>query len=200
MDFDNTIVSYDAIMHKVALEQGWIEPQLQKSKKQIQDHIRLTSDGERKWQQLQAIVYGQRIRKAQLMEGVLDFLQSCTKHEIKVYIISHKTRYSNLGESKDDLRVAALDFMRQNGFFDENLLNLPVDSVYFESTREEKVSRIETLHCTHFIDDLEEIFLEKSFPKTVEKFLYDPYQWYTPSSELRIVKHWGEIYEYFFKT
>ena len=200
MDFDYTIVTYDAVMHQVALEQGWIDPKLKKSKKQIRDHIRLTSDGERKWQQLQAIVYGKRIKEAQLMEGASRFLKSCSECEIKVYIISHKTRYSNLGESKDDWQVAALDFMRQNGFFDENLLNLSVNSVYFESTREEKVSRIETLHCTHFIDDLEETFLEKSFPKTIEKFLYDPHQWYSPSSELRIVKHWGEIYEYFFKT
>ena len=56
MDFDNTIVSYDQVMHTVALEQEWIEPQLVKSKKQIRDHIRLLSDGERKWQKLQAIV------------------------------------------------------------------------------------------------------------------------------------------------
>ena len=119
MDLDNTIVSYDAVMYKVALEQEWIEPQLIKSKKQIRDHIRLTSDGERKWQQLQAIVYGKRIKEAQLMEGASRFLQSCIEHEMQVYIISHKTRYSNLGESKDDLRVAALDFMRQNGFFEK---------------------------------------------------------------------------------
>ena len=63
VDFDNTIVSYDAVMHTVALKQGWIDSQLTKKKKQIRDHIRLTSDGERKWQQLQAIVYGRRIRK-----------------------------------------------------------------------------------------------------------------------------------------
>ena len=69
MDFDNTIVSYDAVMHTVALKQGWIDSQLKKNKKQILDHIRLTSDGERKWQQLQAIVYGKRIEEAQLMEG-----------------------------------------------------------------------------------------------------------------------------------
>ena len=45
MDFDNTIVSYDAIMHKVALKQGWIGPKLIKSKKQIRGHFRLTMDG-----------------------------------------------------------------------------------------------------------------------------------------------------------
>ncbi len=33
VDFDNTIVSYDAIMHKAALKQGWIGPKLIKSKK-----------------------------------------------------------------------------------------------------------------------------------------------------------------------
>ena len=45
VDFDNTIVSYDAIVHKVALKQGWIGPKLIKSKKQIRGHIRLTMDG-----------------------------------------------------------------------------------------------------------------------------------------------------------
>ena len=162
VDFDNTIVSYDAVMHTVALKQGWIGPQPKKNKKLIRDHIRLTPDGERKWQQLQAIVYGKRVKEAQLMEGASRFLQSCIEHEIKIYIISHKTRYSNLGESKDNFWVAALGFMTQNGFFNKDVLGLSVDSVYFESTMEEKARRIETLHCTHFIDDLEETFLEKS--------------------------------------
>ena len=45
VDFDNTIVSYDAIVHTVALKQGWIGPKLIKSKKQIRGHIRLTMDG-----------------------------------------------------------------------------------------------------------------------------------------------------------
>ena len=62
--------------------------------------------------------------------------------------------------------VAALGFMRKYGFFDEDILNLSVDSVYFEMTREEKVKRIESLQCTHFIDDLEEIFLHHEMAQT----------------------------------
>ena len=92
-----------------------------------------------------------------------------------------------------------IELMAPAGNFEslQAALDNGADSVYFGV---EQLNMRARASINFTLDDLEEIFLEKSFPKTVEKFLYDPHQWYSPSSELRIVKHWGEIYEYFFKT
>jgi hypothetical protein len=53
-------------------------------------------------------------------------------------------------------------------------LGVQPDNVFFEATRAEKIGRIRTLGCTHFIDDLTEVFAEKSFPKHIRKFLFTP--------------------------
>ena len=62
--------------------------------------------------------------------------------------------------------------MEGKGFFDEKQFSLARDKVFFESTREKKIERIKLLGCTHFIDDLAEVFLHKHFPDQVKKVLY----------------------------
>jgi len=199
IDFDNTIVSYDDLMHKVAVQQGLISDRTLKSKKSIRDTIRQLTDGEIKWQNLQGIVYGQQMAEAKLIEGVSNFFKQCRQFQIPTYIVSHKTEYQALDETKTNLRFAALSWMESNGFFESSGLGLSQKSVYFESTRSEKVVRITQLECTHFIDDLEETFLENSFPDSVNKILYDPHKLasnYLPG--LQVVNSWREINEYFF--
>ena len=51
---------------------------------------------------------------------------------------------------------------------------IPESNVYFESTRAEKIERIIALSCTHFIDDLEEVFDDPAFPSNVERLLLSP--------------------------
>ena len=46
------------------------------------------------------------------------------------------------------------------------------DDVYFSETREGKVRKISELGCTHFIDDLKEVFQEPKFPRGVKKILF----------------------------
>ena len=44
---------------------------------------------------------------------------------------------------------------RKELFFDKNGINILEENVFFEVTKEEKIDRIESLGCTHFIDDLQ---------------------------------------------
>ena len=101
IDFDNTIISYDHLIHKVAVEKNLIPSAFSKSKKEIRDHLRTIPGGEIEWQKIQALIYGPRITEANLMEGVNDFLKACKDNGIKVYIISHKTEHSNLYQGQN---------------------------------------------------------------------------------------------------
>ena len=65
-----------------------------------------------------------------------------------------------------------MSWLDQHRFLDTGPYGLTSGDIYFESTRKDKVERIERLRCTHFIDDLEETFLEQSFPQNVMKLLY----------------------------
>ena len=172
VDFDNTLVSYDKLIHRVAAERGLIGLETEASKKQVRDSIRELPGGEAEWQKVQALVYGPRIGEATPAPGASEFLEECARHGIKVNIVSHKTEFANYDETGTNLRSAAMSWLEQHQFFDAESLGLSGNDVYFESTRREKLERIEQLGCTHFIDDLEETFLEESFPPRVLKLLY----------------------------
>ena len=198
IDFDNTIIDYDALFYKKALERGLIKNNILANKKVIRDSVRLLPQGEIQWQKLQIYAYGEGIAQAKLIKGVKEVFDACHKAEIKLNIISHKTEFPNLTKEKVNLRQAALDWMKKNNFFSKNGLGLSMGQVFFESTREDKIKRIVKLKCTHFIDDLEETFLEDSFPGDVEQILYQPYAGKINLDKVKAFHSWDQIYEYFF--
>ena len=115
-----------------------------------------------------------------------------------MYIVSHKTKYSNLGESPANFRTAALGWLESRGFFDPDGFALERNHVSFHDTREEKVERIRSLKLTHFIDDLEELFREPLFPKGVERILFAPDGPSFPEDLIHSFASWGEIVERLF--
>ena len=74
IDFDNTIVGYDALFTEVARSHGLIPAEFSGTKKQVRDTVRLLEAGEAAWQRLQAAVYGPRMGDALLIDGVGAFL------------------------------------------------------------------------------------------------------------------------------
>ncbi len=175
IDFDNTIASYDELMHESAVSWGLIDRAGRGDKKGIRDQLRQLPGGENHWRRLQTFAYGEGMPRARPMEGVRDFLRFCRAHGIPVWIVSHKTEYNNFGPPVVNLRQAALDWLDEQGFFDEATTGLGPERVFFESTLEEKVARISKLNLSHFIDDLEETFLERGFPEEVGKIHYVPH-------------------------
>ena len=92
------------------------------------------------------------------------------------------------------LRTAALAWMTKNRFFEPEELGVSKMAVFFESTRREKLERIARLGCTHFIDDMEETFLEPLFPKNTAKILYHPADPLPVCGrEVRVVRSWDEV-------
>src|ERR1043166_1120933 len=171
IDFDNTIASYDEPMHQWAMERGLISPFVPKNKRLIRDAIRRLEDGELKWRELQVFCYGPGMQCARAMPGVKEFLTVCKTSGIPVWIVSHKTEYANFGDPGVKLRDAALGWLEAEGFLDSAAFGIGSERVFFEDTRPAKIERIRMLGLTHFIDDLEETFLERSFPDAVAKVL-----------------------------
>ena len=175
-----------------------IGPDVHQDKKEVRNQVRLLPDGEITWQKLQAFVYSKGITQARLIKGVEGFFKACAKAEINVYIVSHKTEYSPYDTDSINLRQAALEWMTANRFFEADGLGLARTQVYFESTRVEKIERLKFLGCTHFIDDLKEVFIEKTFPQEVEKILFEPRLESASTGHMKVFKSWERIHEYFF--
>ena len=198
LDLDNTIACYDEILHSISKKRGWIN-ETKKNKQLIRDAIRNLEHGEEKWQRLQAEIYGPRMPQAKLYGGVREFLHRCVEHKVPVYIISHKTQFSHYQLAKIDLRKTALQWLRNQNLLTPKVTGLSVNRVYFESTRENKIGRIKQLNCSHFIDDLEEVFLSRSFPVGIKKFHFKPDQPPNNHSLLPSYKNWHEITKVIFK-
>lgn len=193
IDFDNTLIDYDQIMQKIATNMNLVKDTQPLSKKEIRNKIRTLKDGESKWRHLQATIYGSQIHYASLPNGVEEFFKNCNTNGLKTYIISHKTKFSKYADNPVNLRSAALDWMGNNGFFDPKRIGLTLQDIFFETTRREKIERIATLKCTHFIDDLQETFLDTRFPKSVKKILYTSNVSTTSMSEIDVAKNWKGV-------
>jgi hypothetical protein len=200
IDFDNTIAGYDRIFHDAAVEQGLVPEGALISKKAIRNAIRKGPDGELKWQRLQGYVYGAGMPRAELIAGVAKFIAACREAEIPLYIVSHKTIYGHHDPKQINLRTAATEWMRGNGFFDAKGLGFSSDQVFFEGTRRDKINRIMQLKCTHFIDDLEEIFSDPEFPTSTEGLLFTGAQSPLPVGSFSAFGSWAEIKNHVFTS
>ena len=165
IDFDNTLARYDDVFLRCASERGLLNAGFTGGKRAVRDAIRRGPGGELRWQCLQGHVYGEGIAGAGLFDGADAFLRRCRSEHATVLIVSHKTA---------ELRDAALGWMRQNAFLEPERYGIGLEDVYWESTREDKLTRIRALQCTHFIDDLEEVLGHPDFPGGVVRLLLAP--------------------------
>jgi hypothetical protein len=168
IDLDNTIINYDGAFLLAAKERGLIPGDFKGSKQQVRDYIRELPQGELKWQKLQGYVYGKGLEKAELFPGVVEFLESRAAKNDTMTIVSHKTQFGHYDPDKVDLRIAAQEFLARRGIN----AHIAEANIFFATTREEKVQKITELQCDIFIDDLEEVFLEATFPSHVKKYLF----------------------------
>ena len=192
VDFDNTLICYDQAFHRAALAAALIGPEVPARKRAVRDAVRL-GHGDLAWQRLQHQVYGPEIGRSRPAPGALDFLERCQAEGIPVWLISHKTEHSSIDPGGASLRQAALDWLEAEGFFRSALSR---ERVRFGATRADKIEHIRRSGCTHFIDDLEEVFREPGFPEAARGILYAPDR--TALEDLpgvALARSWAEVAE-----
>lgn len=196
IDFDNTIVSYDALFHKVALEQGLVPPETPVNKVAVRDHLRRIGQEDR-WTEMQGYVYGARMDEALAYEGVIEFIRRAGTVGHQVIIISHKTRHPFLGPQYD-LHAAARSWIEHHLLWNGQAL-LPDERIFFELTKQEKLARISTCGCDSFIDDLPEILLADGFPNQTARLLFDPegHHGAFAADGLPVFRDWQQLIRHF---
>jgi hypothetical protein len=198
VDFDNTIVRYDELFHRVAVERGLILPALPARKNAVRDFLR-EQGRERDWTELQGYVYGPHMAGAQPFPGVLEFFTHAARRRLPVHIISHKTRTAVLGPAFD-LQQSAREWLAAQGFFDPQRIGLSAEHVHFGETRQEKIRFIRETGCTHFVDDLEETFLEPAFPHHVVQILFGRHEAPRQLPAVIPLADWSRITDYVFRA
>ncbi len=186
IDFDNTIVCYDGVFHRVAAAQGLIPAHVPATKSGVRDFLR-GQDREDDWTRLQGTVYGPCMAEAQPFPGVLRFLNWCSGQGWDVAVISHRTRHPYAGP-KHDLHAAAESWLADKGFFART--GLCRQQTWFEETKAAKLGRIGREGCGLFIDDLPEFLREPSFPAGVRRVLFDPNDSHPGATDLIRLTRW----------
>jgi hypothetical protein len=171
IDFDNTIVSYDNLFHKVALEQNLITPDVARNKVAVRDHLRRAGK-EQVWVEMQGYVYGARMPEAEIFQGFIDFVLRARAVGHRTTIVSHKTRTPFAGPQYDLHEAARAWIYTHLTMAGESLFEEP--QFFFELTKDAKFARIQALACDVFVDDLPEILLAESMPSKIRKILFDP--------------------------
>ena len=172
IDFDNTLICYDALFHELAVAEGLIRADTPVRKKEVRDAVRGVPGGEAHWQALQARVYGPEITGASPAPGALDVLRRCREQGLRLCIVSHKSEFAAAAPAGPSLRACARNWLDRHLFGGQDGLDPAEVPVFFEATRAEKIERIRLLGCAAFVDDLEEIFTDPAFPDGVTRILY----------------------------
>jgi hypothetical protein len=192
VDFDNTIVSYDGLFHRAAVDKGLIPSTLPQTKLAVRDHLR-SIGREDDWTELQGYVYGPRMSEAAPFPGVIGFFEWARASGVDMAIVSHRTKHPFIGP-QHDLHAAARGWVT---LFLEKQGLIRHEQVYFELTKGDKLARIVSTGCTHFIDDLPEILLAEAFPGGTQRILFDPENHHQAQNDLLALASWPELQEHF---
>ena len=194
LDFDNTIVNYDGVFHKAAVEWGLLPPKSAVTKQSVKEFM-LSKGLSDIWTRLQGYVYGVLMEKAELYDGVESLLRSCREWGIRTVIISHKTKYPVLGPEYD-LHKSAINWIINKGLLENTGYGLEENDIFFEQTKEKKFNRIASVGCSWFIDDLPEFLLDPKFPDEVNRIIFDPMNVHGSDGEILKLTSWREIEEF----
>jgi hypothetical protein len=171
VDFDNTVVGYDALFHRVAIERGLVQADVTATKLGVRDYLRGVGR-EDAWTEMQGYVYGARMQDAIAYPGALQFFAWARQDGHAVFIVSHKTRIPFAGHPYD-LHEAARGWIATHlERTSPPLLN--GSDAYFELTKAEKLARIGRLGLDWYVDDLPEILTAPDFPHLTGRILFDP--------------------------
>ena len=189
LDFDNTLIDYDEVFFKLALEKNLIPPTINKDKKSVRKFF-IDNNIEDLFIKLQGEVYGLKVLEAKQSHGMFEALRSLKNDNFELIIVSHKTKYPYSGE-KYDLHKAASNWLEVNKFFDEDGLAMKRENVYFELTKEDKISRIEQLDISFYVDDLPSIL--QMIKPSIKRILYSPKCKEKIDKDFYLLKNWENL-------
>ncbi len=174
IDFDNTMIDYTGVFYQVALDLDWISRETLATKLAVKQSF-LDANNERKWTELQGIVYGREINQAIPFDGLHQTITTWLNKGHELFIISHKTKYPIIGD-KVNFHIAAMTWLERHQLVSPfgSLSTIARENVFFNETKEKKIAKIASLSCDVFIDDLPNILMHENFPVQPKKVLFDP--------------------------
>ena len=193
LDFDNTIANYDQAFPEVARILGYETNDLTATlnKRDLKLKLLKLPDGDTAWQKVQGLVYGKFIDLASLYPGVYEFVLRALASGHEIFIVSHKTELGHFDESRTPLRQAATTWLINQKLVGDSDSKIKLQNIFYAETRDEKINKMVELQLDVFIDDLDEVLSDRSFPKSTRKILFGSVE--TTSEEILAIQSWREV-------
>ena len=193
LDFDNTIANYDQAFPEVARNLGYETNNLNATlnKRDLKLKLLKQPDGDTAWQKVQGLVYGKFIDLASLYPGVYEFVLRALASGHEIFIVSHKTELGHFDESRTPLRQAATTWLINQKLVGDSDSKIKLQNIFYAETRDKKIKKIVELQLDVFIDDLDEVLSDRSFPKSTRKILFGSVA--TTSEEILAIQSWREV-------
>ena len=193
LDFDNTIANYDQAFPEVARILGYETNNFNATlnKRDLKLKLLKQPDGDTAWQKVQGLVYGKFIDLASLYPGVYEFVLRALASGHEIFIVSHKTELGHFDESRTPLRQAATTWLTNQKLVGDSDSKIKLQNIYYAETRDEKINKMVELQLDVFIDDLDEVLSDRSFPKRTRKILFGSGA--TTSQEILAMQSWREV-------
>ncbi len=196
LDFDNTIANYDQAFSEVARLLGYESKtpntlNKTQTKRDLKRELLERPEGDTAWQKVQGLVYGKFINLASLYPGVYEFVLRALTNGNQLFIVSHKTQLGHFDESRTPLRQAATTWLIDQKLVGDSDSRIKLQNIFYAETRDEKINKIVELQLDVFIDDLDEVLSDKSFPKKTRKILFGSAT--TTDPELLPMQSWREV-------
>ncbi|MEK7857799.1 MAG: hypothetical protein AAB320_01540 [Elusimicrobiota bacterium] len=185
LDFDNTVIRYDAVFHRLAVRRGWLPARPPLTKEKVKDLLLAADGDDRRWQALQAEAYGREILAASFFPGCRAFLRRAAAAGHEVFIVSHKSKTSHFDRSVK-LRDWALRWLKSNA---RGLIE--PGHVFFAEDRDAKVRRIAALDLDLFVDDLLPVLDHRDFPARTAAVHFRSATWTAVTRALACVEKLG---------
>ena len=190
IDLDNTIIDYSNSLNNLArFEYGISLERSSNLKKQLKDLL-ISGYNENEWTRAQGLLYSSYTNSATPYDGFLTSIKELKSTFDNIYIVSHKTRFPYTGR-KVDIRDIALNWIMKELVSHTGKPIFKENEIFFESTIDEKIHRINKLECEVFIDDLPEVLFR--LPSSLEKILFGAK---FGELQLKNFENWHELKRY----
>ena len=174
LDFDNTIVCYDAAIEVLADELLDLPLHVSRTKLGLRNYLH-SAGRELDWTIFQGALYGPGMVNAQPFDGAIETMHELILAGYELIIVSHRSRFPYAGPLHD-LHAAARCWVAERLQVAGLFTNEGADNaVNFLETRDEKVATIGELKCDVFLDDLPEVLDAPGFSEATVGVLFAPF-------------------------
>ncbi|MBX9633990.1 MAG: hypothetical protein K2X44_03330 [Magnetospirillum sp.] len=169
MDFDAVLAVHDCALAQAAAQRGLLPPGFTGNGAELRRLLQNMPGGQAEWRRLEGRAMGPGMALAKLAPAARNALEHCRQAKIHCVILVMRPPCAPFDPERTDLHQAAMDWMRDQGFFDAHGFAIPTGNVVMVDNRRARLEAMAAHAISHMVlaaDDDEPLL-----PKNITRVL-----------------------------